>query len=47
VSYVHVVFTLPHALLPLGYRNARTALHVALPAEAQRRSSRSLRTRGI
>jgi predicted RNA-binding Zn-ribbon protein involved in translation (DUF1610 family) len=22
VSYVHVVFTLPHALLPLGYRNA-------------------------
>ncbi len=22
MSYVHVVFTLPHALLPLGYRNA-------------------------
>jgi hypothetical protein len=22
VSYIHVVFTLPHALLPLGYRNA-------------------------
>ncbi len=35
VPYVHVVFTLPHALLPLVYRNAR------------RPSARSRRTRGI
>ena len=33
VPYVHVVFTLPHALLPLCHRNAALVYHAALPGE--------------
>ena len=33
VPYVHVVFTLPHALLPLAYRNSDASVHVALSGE--------------
>ena len=33
VPYVHVVFTLPHALLPLALSECRAALHVAVSAE--------------
>ncbi len=34
VSYIHVVFTLPHALLPLGYRNARLLYTLLFRASA-------------
>jgi hypothetical protein len=33
VPYVHVVFTLPHGLLPLAYRNSTRLYNVALSRE--------------
>ena len=33
VPYVHVVFTLPHALLPLAYRNSAASVHMAVSDE--------------
>ena len=33
VPYVHVVFTLPHGLLPLAYRNSTRSAHVVLSRE--------------
>ena len=35
VPYVHVVFTLPHALLPLGYRNRARFVSLALRDEGR------------
>ena len=46
MPYVHVVFTLPHALLPLGYRNA-TQLYTSCSRRVRPHSWRSPPTRGI